>query len=177
MLTACGLSQVAISAERDGPVLLRHDGELVAAAANGRCWPGRAGRTPVRGDRARLPARRARTGCSTRAARPWRSSRSPTRSTGSCAEQELQPGVHQGPVGHHVVDLIGLLRAFARGDGAAQPAAGVGAVHRVERHQRVVVRRLLGFRAQAGPLATQASLILPPRPWSISTDTACGRSP
>ena len=36
--------------------------------------------------------------------------------TGSRAEEELQAGVQQGPVGHHVVDLIGLLGALARAD-------------------------------------------------------------
>ena len=60
--------------------------------------------------------------------------------------------MHQGPVGHHVIDLIGLLGAFARGDGAGQPAAGVGGVDRLEHHQRVLVRGPLGFRAQAGAL-------------------------
>ena len=60
--------------------------------------------------------------------------------------------MQQGPVGHHVVDLIGLLRALARGDGPGQPAAGVRGLDRLEHHQRIVPRRLLGFRAQPGAL-------------------------
>jgi PHP domain-containing protein len=48
--------RVAISAERDGPVLLRHDGELVAVDADGLALAGPDGPyRRVRGDRARLP--------------------------------------------------------------------------------------------------------------------------
>jgi PHP domain len=48
--------QVAISAERDGPVLLRHDGDLVASQADGTILAGPDGpRARVRGDLARLP--------------------------------------------------------------------------------------------------------------------------
>jgi hypothetical protein len=48
--------RVAISAERDGPVLLRHDGELVAVEADGTILAGPDGpRARVRGDLARLP--------------------------------------------------------------------------------------------------------------------------
>jgi hypothetical protein len=48
--------RVAISAERDGPVLLRHDGELVAVGADGLVLAGPAGPyRRVRGDLARLP--------------------------------------------------------------------------------------------------------------------------
>src|SRR5580692_926263 len=48
--------RVAISAERDGPVLLRHDGELVAVQADGTVLAGPGGPyARVRGDRARLP--------------------------------------------------------------------------------------------------------------------------
>ena len=48
--------RVAISAERDGPVLLRHDGELVAVQADGTILAGPHGpRARVRGDLARLP--------------------------------------------------------------------------------------------------------------------------
>ena len=48
--------RVAISAERDGPVLLRHDGELVAVQADGTVLAGPGGPCArVRGDRARLP--------------------------------------------------------------------------------------------------------------------------
>jgi hypothetical protein len=46
---------VAISAERDGPVLLRHDGELVALGADGMTLTGPRGPyARVRGDRTRL---------------------------------------------------------------------------------------------------------------------------
>ncbi len=48
--------RVTVSAERDGPVLLRHDGELVAVAADGLTLAGPDGPyRRVRGDRARLP--------------------------------------------------------------------------------------------------------------------------
>jgi hypothetical protein len=48
--------RVAISAERDGPVLLRHDGGFVAAAADGLVLAGPDGPyRRVRGDLARLP--------------------------------------------------------------------------------------------------------------------------
>jgi hypothetical protein len=48
--------RVAISAGRDGPVLLRHDGDLVAAAADGTVLAGPGGPCArVRGDLARLP--------------------------------------------------------------------------------------------------------------------------
>jgi len=48
--------RVAISAERDGPVLLRHDGELVVVKADGAVLAGPGGPCArVRGDRARLP--------------------------------------------------------------------------------------------------------------------------
>src|SRR6516225_7150733 len=48
--------RVAIAAERDGPVLLRHDGELVAVGADGTILAGPHGPCArVRGDRARLP--------------------------------------------------------------------------------------------------------------------------
>ena len=48
--------RVAITAERDGPVLLRHDGELVAVGADGLTLAGPEGAyRRVRGDLARLP--------------------------------------------------------------------------------------------------------------------------
>jgi PHP domain len=48
--------RVAITAERDGPVLLRHDGELVAVGADGLALAGPEGAyRRVRGDLARLP--------------------------------------------------------------------------------------------------------------------------
>src|SRR5262249_51889405 len=48
--------RVAISAERDGPVLLRHDGGFVAAGADGLVLAGPHGPCRrVRGDLARLP--------------------------------------------------------------------------------------------------------------------------
>jgi PHP domain len=48
--------RVAISAERDGPVLLRHDGDLVAVAADGTVLAGPDGPCArVRGNLARLP--------------------------------------------------------------------------------------------------------------------------
>jgi len=48
--------RVAITAERDGPVLLRHDGELVAVGADGLVLAGPDGAyRRVRGDSARLP--------------------------------------------------------------------------------------------------------------------------
>jgi hypothetical protein len=50
--------RVAITAERDGPVLLRHDGELVAVDADGLVLAGPDGEfRRVRGDSARLPGR------------------------------------------------------------------------------------------------------------------------
>ena len=49
---------VAISAERDGPVLLRHDGDLAAIDADGLTLAGPQGPCArVRGDQARLPGR------------------------------------------------------------------------------------------------------------------------
>ncbi|HLH84627.1 MAG TPA: CehA/McbA family metallohydrolase [Trebonia sp.] len=48
--------RVAVSAGRDGPVLIRHDGDLVAAGADGLVLAGPDGpRRRVRGDLARLP--------------------------------------------------------------------------------------------------------------------------
>ncbi len=65
--------RVAISADRDGPVLLRHDGDLVAVGADGRRWPARTGRMPGSGASwPGWPEPRARTGCSTLAGRRWR---------------------------------------------------------------------------------------------------------
>jgi hypothetical protein len=57
ILDALRAGRVAVSAERDGPVLIRHDGELVAAGADGLVLAGPEGpRRRVRGDLARLPA-------------------------------------------------------------------------------------------------------------------------
>ena len=61
-----------ISARRDGPVLLRRDGELVAVGADGTCWPGRTARGRWCG--ATSPCSRpptATTACSTSPAPPW----------------------------------------------------------------------------------------------------------
>ena len=55
-------------------------------------------------------------------------------------------------MGHHVVDLIGLVGALARADGGLELAAGVGGVDHLEQHMRIVLRRLLGLRAQPGGL-------------------------
>ena len=56
MLDGLRGGRVAISAGRDGPVLLRHDGELVAVQADGTILAGPDGPCArVRGDRARLP--------------------------------------------------------------------------------------------------------------------------
>ena len=56
MLDGLRAGRVAISAERDGPVLLRHDGGLVAARADGTILAGPGGPVArVRGDLARLP--------------------------------------------------------------------------------------------------------------------------
>jgi hypothetical protein len=56
-------------------------------------------------------------------------------------------------VGHHVVDLVGLLGALPRADGALEPTAGVGGVDHLEHHQGVLPRRPLGVRAQPGRLS------------------------
>jgi hypothetical protein len=56
VLAALRAGRVAISAERDGPVLLRHDGDLVAVDADGTILAGPHGPwARVRGDLARLP--------------------------------------------------------------------------------------------------------------------------
>ncbi len=56
VLGGLAAGRVAISAERDGPVLLRHDGELVAARADGTVLAGPDGPAArVRGDLVRLP--------------------------------------------------------------------------------------------------------------------------
>ena len=56
MLDGLRAGRVAISAERGGPVLLRHDGELVAVQADGTILAGPHGPCArVRGDLARLP--------------------------------------------------------------------------------------------------------------------------
>jgi len=56
VLAGLRAGRVAISAERDGPVLLRHDGDLVAVDADGTMLAGPQGpRARVRGDVARLP--------------------------------------------------------------------------------------------------------------------------
>ena len=58
LLAAIGAGRVAISADRDGPVLLRAEGELVAVAADGTVLAGPDGPVrQVRGDLARFPAR------------------------------------------------------------------------------------------------------------------------
>jgi hypothetical protein len=57
LLAAIAAGRVAISAGRDGPVLLRAEGELVAVAADGTVLAGPDGPVrPVRGDLARFPA-------------------------------------------------------------------------------------------------------------------------
>ena len=67
--------RAAISARRDGPVLLRQDGEFVAVGADGTILAGPDGqRAVVRGREGRVPGgRRATTGCSTRPAPRWHS--------------------------------------------------------------------------------------------------------
>jgi len=56
ILDALRAGRVAITADRDGPVLLRHEGELVAVGADGLTLAGPDGpRRRVRGDFARLP--------------------------------------------------------------------------------------------------------------------------
>jgi hypothetical protein len=58
ILSAVRAGQVAISATRDGPVLLRHDGDFVAVAADGLTLAGpEGGYLRVRGDRATLPGK------------------------------------------------------------------------------------------------------------------------
>jgi PHP domain len=58
ILDALRSGRVAISGQRDGPVLLRHDGELVAIGADGLVLTGPDGAyRRVSGDRARLPGR------------------------------------------------------------------------------------------------------------------------
>lgn len=57
ILDALRAGRVAVSAERDGPVLIRHDGEFVAAGADGLVLVGPDGpRRRVGGDLTRLPA-------------------------------------------------------------------------------------------------------------------------
>jgi hypothetical protein len=57
ILDALRAGRVAVSAERDGPVLIRHDGEFVAADADGLVLVGPDGpRRRVDGDLTRLPA-------------------------------------------------------------------------------------------------------------------------
>ncbi len=53
MLAGLAAGRAAISAGRDGPVLLRVDGELVACGADGASWPGRT----ARAEGPRRPAR------------------------------------------------------------------------------------------------------------------------
>jgi hypothetical protein len=56
VLAGLRAGRVAISAERDGPVLLRHDGDLVAIDADGTILVGPYGPCArVRGDLTRLP--------------------------------------------------------------------------------------------------------------------------
>jgi hypothetical protein len=56
VLAGLRAGRVAISAERDGPVLLRHDGDLVAVDADGTTLAGPQGPCArIRGDEARLP--------------------------------------------------------------------------------------------------------------------------
>jgi hypothetical protein len=56
ILAALGAGRVAISAGRDGPVLLRHDGDLVAVGADGLILAGReGGRRRILGETARVP--------------------------------------------------------------------------------------------------------------------------
>jgi hypothetical protein len=58
ILAALEAGRVTISAGRDGPVLLRHDGELVAIGADGLVLAGPAGGyRRIKGDLARLPSR------------------------------------------------------------------------------------------------------------------------
>ena len=78
---------------------------------------------------------------------------------------------------HHVVDLIGLLGALARADRAVQPepASAASIISNTTSGSRPASRSVSARSPE--PLATQVSLILPPRPWSISTLTACCRSP
>jgi hypothetical protein len=56
VLGALRAGRVAISADRDGPLLLRHDGDLVAIEADGTILAGPDGPCArVRGELARLP--------------------------------------------------------------------------------------------------------------------------
>ncbi len=58
ILDAVAAGRVAITAERDGPILLRHDGELVAIEADGLVLAGPEGAyRRICGDRATLPGR------------------------------------------------------------------------------------------------------------------------
>ena len=58
MLDGLRAGRVAISAERDGPVLLRHEDDLLAIDADGLTLAGPQGPwARVRGDLARLPGR------------------------------------------------------------------------------------------------------------------------
>jgi hypothetical protein len=57
VLDGLGAGRCTISARRDGPVLLRRDGEFVAVGADGTILAGPDGsRAVVRGDRALFPA-------------------------------------------------------------------------------------------------------------------------
>ena len=55
-------------------------------------------------------------------------------------------------MGHYVVDLIGLLGAFAGPDRPLELAVGIGRVDQLEQHHRVAARLLLGCGAQARTL-------------------------
>ena len=63
-------------------------------------------------------------------------------------------------MGHHVVDLIGLLGALARRHGALQAQAGIGGVDHLEYYQRVSPGGLLGIGTQPGALGDPGVLDL-----------------
>ena len=72
VLAGLRAGRCAISAGRDGPVLLRLDGEFAVAGGDGTRWPGRTAR--ARWSAAiwpHSPPPLAVTGCSTRRAAPW----------------------------------------------------------------------------------------------------------
>jgi hypothetical protein len=175
ILDAVRAGRVAISATRDGPVLLRSacdaDADLIAVGASGLTLAGpEGGYLRVSGDLATLPGKPgyhrlldSRGG--TRALTPLAGrARVPAGGDRGLYCQQVQACVEQGAVGDQVVALVRVRRGFARADRAREPTVRLGGAEPLEHHERIGIRRHERLVQQPGGVADPGVLDLAPAP-------------